>query len=82
LTSYDRRRLIRKIIQWLLLAVAVVLLITGLGITEYQIVETASFGLLTKSISHQIHTAPGLWIFFLILLAAHISLSLVWRKKN
>jgi len=74
--------LVRKIIQWLLLAVAVVLLITGLGITDYQIVETASFGLLTKSISHQIHTAPGLWIFFVVLLTAHLSLSSIGRKKN
>jgi cytochrome b subunit of formate dehydrogenase len=78
----NRRRLIRKIIQWSLLAVAVVLLITGLGITEYQIVEMASFGLLTKNISHQIHTAPALWIAFLVLVAAHISLSFIWRKKN
>jgi cytochrome b subunit of formate dehydrogenase len=78
----NRRRLIRKIIQWSLLAVAVVLLITGLGITNYQIVETASFGLLTKSVSHQIHTAPGLWVFFVVLLAAHISLSFIGRKKN
>jgi cytochrome b subunit of formate dehydrogenase len=78
----DRRRLIRKVIQWLLLDVAVVLLITGLGITEYQIVETASFGLLTKSVSHQIHTAPGLWIAFVVLVALHISLSFIWRKKN
>ncbi len=80
--SSDRLRLVRKIIQWLLLAVAVVLLITGLGITYYQIVETISFGLLTKNLSQHIHTAPGLWIFFVVLLAAHISLSLIGRKKN
>jgi cytochrome b subunit of formate dehydrogenase len=78
----NRLRLARKIIQWLLLAVAVVLLVTGLGITEFRIVETASFGLLTKNVSQQIHTAPGLWIFFVVLLAAHISLSLILRKKN
>jgi cytochrome b subunit of formate dehydrogenase len=78
----NKRRLIRKIIQWLLLAVAVVLLITGLGITEFRIVETASFGLLTKSVSQQIHTAPALWIAFVVLVAAHISLSFIWRKKN
>jgi cytochrome b subunit of formate dehydrogenase len=78
----NRLRLARKIIQWLLLAVAVVLLVTGLGITEFRIVETATFGLLSKALAQQIHTAPGLWIFFVVLLAAHISLSLIWRKKN
>lgn len=78
----SRRRLIGKIIQWLLLAVAVVLLISGLGITEYRIVETLSFGLITKSLAHQIHTAPGLWIFFVVLLALHIALPFIGRKKN
>lgn len=75
-------RLARKIIQWLLLAVAVLLLITGLGITYYGAVETISFGLLTKNVSHQIHTAPGLWIFFVVLLALHISLPFIGRNRN
>ncbi len=78
----NRLRLVRRIIQWLLLAVAVVLLISGLGITYYGAVETISFGLLTKSLSHQIHTAPGLWIFFVVLLALHIALPFIGRKKN
>ncbi len=78
----NRLRLAKKIIQWLVLAVAVVLLITGLGITYYGTVETISFGLLTKNLSHQIHTAPGLWIFFVLLLAAHICLPFIGRKKN
>ena len=80
--TMNRLRLVRKIIQWLLLAAAVVLLITGLGVTYYGAMETISFGLLTKSLSHQIHNAPGLWIFFVVLLAAHISLSFIGRKKN
>jgi hypothetical protein len=78
----DKRRLIKNIIQWLLLAVVVVLLITGLGITNYRIVETISFGLLTKNLAQKIHTAPGLWISFVVLLALHISLPFIGRKKN
>jgi hypothetical protein len=74
--------LARRIIQWLLLAMAVVLLITGLGITNFRIVETISFGLLTKNLAHRIHTAPGLWISFVVLLALHISLPFIGRKKN
>ncbi len=65
----------------MLAAIAVVLLITGLGITEYGIVESLSFGLLTKSLAHKIHTAPALWISFLVLLVLHIFLS-VRRAKN
>jgi hypothetical protein len=64
------------------LAVVVLLLITGLGITDFRIVETISFGLLTKNLAHRIHTAPGLWISFAVLLALHISLSFIKRKKN
>jgi hypothetical protein len=77
-----RRRLIGKIVQWLLLAAALVLLVTGLGITEYGIVEKLSFGLLTKSLSLKIHTTPALWILFVLLLATHISLPFIGRKKN
>jgi H+/Cl- antiporter ClcA len=78
----NKLRLARKIIQWLLLAAAVVLLITGLGVQYYGAMETISFGLLTKNLSQRIHTAPGLWIFFVVLLATHISLAVISRKKN
>ncbi len=74
--------LVKSIIRWLLAAVAVVLLITGLGITEFRIVEYLSFGLLTKSLAQRIHTTPGLWISFLVLLALHISLSCIGRARN
>jgi Ni,Fe-hydrogenase I cytochrome b subunit len=75
------RRLTKIILHWLLAAVAVVLLITGLGITEYRIVESISFGLLTKNLAHKIHTAPALWISFLVLLALHIFF-FIRRAKN
>ena len=77
-----RRQLIRRIVQWLLLATALVLLVTGLGITEYGIVEKISFGLLTKSLSLKVHTAPPVWILFVLLLAIHIALPFIRRKKN
>ena len=78
----SRLRLSKSIIHWLLAAVIVVLLITGLGITEYGIVESLSFGLLNKALAHKIHTAPALWISFLVLLILHIALPFIGRKKN
>ena len=75
-------QLSKRIIQWLLLAVAVVFLITGLGITDYQIVEWLSFGLITKPLAHRIHTEPSLWIALVVLLVVHIVLPLVKRGKN
>jgi hypothetical protein len=76
------QHLSKIIIRWLLAAVALILLVTGLGITEYRIVEYLSFGLLTKSLAQKIHTTPGLWISFLVLLVLHIALSLTDRARN
>jgi len=64
---------LRRAVGWLLLALALLLVITGLGITDYQLVEAASFGLLGKALSFQLHNV--LWIPFLAVLAAHMLLS-------
>lgn len=73
--------MLKSTIRWLLALVAVVLVITGLGITQYSIVESLSFGLLTKGLAHRIHTADVLWISFLVLFVLHISLSLAGRVR-
>jgi cytochrome b subunit of formate dehydrogenase len=64
------QRLMRRTIHWLLTAVVIIYLLTGFGITEYRIFERLTFGLLTKSLAHQIHI--GLVIPFIILLILHI----------
>jgi hypothetical protein len=46
--------------------------ITGFGITEYQTVESLTFGLLGKARSFEIHTS--LEIPFLLLLGLHVML--------
>ena len=80
LSSMARQRLIRGIIRWLLLIAVVVYLVTGYGITEYRIVESLTFGLLTKVAAFKIHA--NLWLPFLILLILHIYLSLAVRLKS
>jgi Ni,Fe-hydrogenase I cytochrome b subunit len=75
-------RLSKSIIHWLLVAEIVVLLVSGLGITEYRIVGELSFGLLGKGLAHRIHTMPAFWISFLVLLLLHIFLPFIGRKKN
>lgn len=62
--------MILKIVHWLLAALAMALVISGLGITEFRVVEAITFGMLTKPLSFQLHTI--LWIPFLVLLAFHI----------
>jgi thiosulfate reductase cytochrome b subunit len=73
--------LVKRIIPWLLLAVMVLYIVTGLGITQYRTVEAATFGLLSKNLSFRIHN--NLTIPFLVLLVVHIVLPYVVRRlKN
>ena len=72
--------LIRKIVQWLLLAVTVLFLVTGFGITEFRVVETMAFGWLTKSWALKLH--DNLWIPFIVLLALHVCLPFVFKKRR
>jgi hypothetical protein len=71
---------LRRAVGWLLLVLALLLVVTGLGITEYRIVETASFGLLGKALSFQLHGL--LWIPFLVVLACHLALSCRAGKRE
>jgi len=72
--------LIRKIIQWLLLAMAVLFLLTGFGISEFRVVETITFGWLSKSWAFRLH--DNLWIPFIVLLILHICLPLVFKGRQ
>ena len=71
-------RLIKRIIHWLLLIVAIVYIISGFGITKFRVVESVTFGILTKELAFRIH--EYLWIPFILVLVLHVFLSLV-RKK-
>ena len=61
---------IRSIIHWILLVMTVLYLITGLGITRYQIVEPLTFGLLNKFSAIRLHEV--LLEPFVALLLIHI----------
>ncbi len=61
---------LQRIVHWLLFIVAGVLVLTGFGITNYQLVTAATFGFLGKDLSFQIHI--NLWPLFLILLVLHM----------
>jgi thiosulfate reductase cytochrome b subunit len=67
-------RKLKKIVHWSLLVIILIYLITGFGITYYQIVEKLTFGLLTKALAFQIHT--NLAIIFLVVLFGHLYLTL------
>lgn len=71
-------RLAIRIAHWSLLVVAIFFLVSGFGITEFRVVETITFGLLTKNLAFRIHEV--LWIPFVILLVLHSYQGL--RRKN
>ncbi len=72
--------LIRRLVHWLLLAVTIIYLLTGLGITQYRVIEAATFGLLTKSSSFIIHN--NLLAPFIILLALHVTLTFLEHRMR
>jgi cytochrome b subunit of formate dehydrogenase len=59
-----------QVVHWLLLAVIVLYLITGFGITQFRVVEQVTFGLLSKNLAFQVH--DNLLIPFIVLLGLHI----------
>jgi len=70
----------RKFIHWTIAVALVVYVITGFGITEFRTVESWTFGYLGKATSMKIHN--GLEWPFAILLAIHIFVSLIYKRKK
>jgi len=64
---------ISKAIHWALLAVTVLVVISGLGITEYQTITALTFGLLGKAAAFKLHLL--VWIPFVVLFVAHVLLT-------
>jgi hypothetical protein len=62
------------------MVVTIVFLVSGFGITEFRIVETLTFELLTKSLAFKIHEV--IWIPFVILLVLHSYQGLSRKKKK
>jgi cytochrome b561 len=50
-----KQNLAKQVVHWLLLAVIVLYILTGFGITSYRAVEFMTFGLLTKPLAFKIH---------------------------
>jgi thiosulfate reductase cytochrome b subunit len=61
---------VRAAIRYVLLMLTVVYLLSGLGITQWQIIEPLTFGLLTRNLASRIH--DFLLVPFVILLLVHV----------
>jgi hypothetical protein len=64
------RKLFIRLVSWLLFGISVLLVLTGLGITRYEIITPLTLGILDKAVSYKLHVL--LWGPFLILLILHI----------
>jgi cytochrome b561 len=70
--------LAKRIMNWLLLVVTMIYLATGLGISQFRIVEFVTFELLSKNLAFRIH--DSLLIPFLLLLVLHVVLAVTSHR--
>jgi hypothetical protein len=64
-------RSFRRVIAWVLLACSLLFLLTGFGITEFDLVRVVTLGIFDKANSSYLHAL--LWGPFLILLILHVA---------
>jgi hypothetical protein len=69
--------LFERIVQWALLIVTFLYVLTRFGITEFRTIEAATFGLLSKNLSFAIY--DNLLIPFIILFVLHLAFKPVKR---
>jgi hypothetical protein len=69
-------KVLTTVIHILLLAVIILIILTGFGITDYHVIQAITFGGLSKALSFQLHTLL-VWPL-IILIGAHIVLVL-WK---
>jgi cytochrome b subunit of formate dehydrogenase len=74
----SRKLTLKKAIAWTLLAVTLLFLLSGWGISQYQIVTPLTFGLLGKAQAFQVH--EWLWVPFGALLLVHVYLGMFKKK--
>ena len=70
----------RRIVAWLLATFSILLVLTGLGITRYEVITPLTLGLLDKALSYKIHVL--LWGPFLILIVLHMYLNTSPKKRS
>jgi cytochrome b subunit of formate dehydrogenase len=67
------KKILPKIVHWSFAIFTIIYIFTGFGITSFQFITPMTFGLLSKSLSLQLHTFLIYPFIFLFLL--HIFLS-------
>jgi cytochrome b subunit of formate dehydrogenase len=68
----------RQVVQYVLLFILFLYLLSGFGITEFRVIEFVSFGVLTKNIAFILHN--NLIIPMAVLLVIHILQGFLGKK--
>ena len=74
----DNLKAIKRAVHWAFAAVAVLLIVSGFGVSDFRVMEALTFGLLGKANSFMLHgylTWP-----FVILFALHLYFVLVHKR--
>ncbi len=74
------RKKLKNGVHWILVVYLVFYVLTGLGIIYWRQIEPLTLGVLDKPLSNQIH--DNLHYPFAVLLAVHIFVSLVWKRRD
>jgi thiosulfate reductase cytochrome b subunit len=70
-------RAIGRVCGWGTMALVLLTLLTGYGITQFRIVGPLTFGLLTKAAAQRWHAYTDLPL--VVFLAVHVGIALWWR---
>lgn len=70
----------KLITHWTLLAISILFLFSGFGITEFRTVEAITGGLFTKVLAFRMHEV--LWIPFVVFLVLHVTFSVILRRRK
>jgi thiosulfate reductase cytochrome b subunit len=75
-------RTLATISAWALLAMMVVIVVTGWGITQTSIIYKLSFGLINRGVANSIHRAANIPLAFFFLTHVLINIKLASMKRS
>ncbi len=71
--------MVKRITLEFLVILTILYVVSGFGITEFRIVETLTFGLLTKNLAFKLHNS--LFVPSLIVLTLHVLINVLSKRK-
>ena len=80
LRNKNHIRAIGRLCGWVTMALVLLTLLTGYGITQFRIVDPLTLGMLTKAVAQRWHAYTDLPL--VVFLVFHIGIALWWRMSR